>query len=239
MERDELEETLAANGAAGRAARPWIRYLPVVATFAAGLVVTAVVFRIARQGEQGELQAEFFRLADDRITAIHRAIDTNLTVLPAIGALYEASLDVDRDEFAAFVAPLLARHQGIQALKWIPRVSDAERAEFEEGARQAGIGGFRVWERTPAGESIPAQRRGESFPVYYVEPFDSNAQEVGFDVASELTLLEILQRSRDSREITASPRVHIRPQVEQTYGVSIALPKYPEGRTERDAPTAP
>ena len=52
-----------------------------------------------------------------------------------------ASGNVNRESFRRFVAPLLERNAGIQALEWIPRVTAEERSSYEARARADGFDG--------------------------------------------------------------------------------------------------
>lgn len=50
---------------------------------------------------------------------------------------------------------------------------------------------------------VIAEERQEYFPVYYVEPLIGNEAAFGFDLGSNSTRLEALEKSRD----TAAPQV--------------------------------
>jgi signal transduction histidine kinase/DNA-binding NarL/FixJ family response regulator len=120
-----------------------------------------------------------------------------MEVLHAIESLYAARNEVSREEFRAFVAGALARQPELQGLAWDPRVKDADRAKLEAKAGEEGFEGFHFSEQRGPGAMAPAMRRGEYFPVYFMETLEGNAQALGFDVGSETRRREALERARD------------------------------------------
>ena len=56
------------------------------------------------------LRHEFASLADERMVAVRRTIWESAEVLQSTETFFDASEEVRREEFSAFVNPLLARH---------------------------------------------------------------------------------------------------------------------------------
>ena len=128
------------------------------------------------------IEAHFQQQARDRIAAIHREVDAHLLAARSLAALYAASHDVTRQEFHRFASTLLDSIPSLQALEWIPEVSDDERTGYEAGHRAAGDGqSFRITERDPNGRLVPAAVRPRYYPVDYVVPLSGNAIARGFD----------------------------------------------------------
>ena len=165
-----------------------------------------VAFGLLLNIERHEIEEHFQRTARDRVSALESSIDANLEELHNIDSLYEASLEVERHEFRAFVEHALEKHPGIKALEWIPRVPATERLIYEESARQV-FPQFRILERGTEGSMAPANLREEYYPVYYVEPYEGNEAALGFDLASNPTRLEALNKSRDTGQSVATARI--------------------------------
>ena len=207
------------------------RYIPAALTLGAGVVLSIVLFSLIREREQALTQAVFEREASIRVAAIQSGIDRSLEVVESIGGLYAASDKIERRDFRAFVQEPLSRHKDIQALEWVPRVKDSERASYEEAARVDGLDGFQFTERMVQGLMDRAPPQTEYFPVYYVEPLTGNESAMGFDLASSATRLEALERARDSGEIVATGRITLVQGTGEQSGYLIFRPVYRNGAT--------
>lgn len=169
----------------------------------------------------------FYADANERIGSIRREINKHLQTNHALEAFFEASESVTREEFHIFATRLLETRASIQALEWIPRVPHSERARYEAEADEF-VAGFKFTERNKDGALIPAVAGDEYYPVYFVEPNAGNEAALGFNLASEPTRLETLQRARDSGQAAASGRVLLVQQSRQ-YGLLLCMPIYRNG----------
>ena len=204
-------------------------YLPVGLTTGVGLAVSVLVCAIAWNQEQRTIQAEFTRAAENRASALKRGIEINLNELESLGGFFAGSHDVERDEFRAFVRLFMSHRAGIQALEWIPRVPHSRRAEYEQAARRAGFPDFQITDREGQGLMVRAAPRQEYFPVHYVEPYEGNEAALGYDLASNPTRLEALNRSRDTGQMLATARITLVQETTGHYGFLVFLPIYRNG----------
>lgn len=210
--------------------KPYLyRYAPMFFIAIFSIMLTTVVFVVVRGWEREHVQAEFERASEDRILALSRGIELSINEIEALGALFDSSEVVERKEFALFAGKQLPKSPYIQALEWIPRVADRERAEYEERARRDGLAGFQITERKTQGVMVRADRREEYFPVYFVEPYEGNETAVGFDLASDATRLEALNRSRDSGSVVATARITLVQETGEQFGFLIFRPVYSNG----------
>ena len=193
-----------------------------------GLTVFAVL-ALRSQELSNIITVLFERDAQDRITAIQREANEASEVLYHLKALRAASVTVTRNEFETFAASLFHELVGIQALEWIPRVPHAERRAYERAAEADGLIDFRIRERSPEGEMVPASDRDEYFPVYYVVPMEGNEAAVGFDLGSNEARLEALNLARDTGEAVATEPITLVQEMGQQHGFLLFLPIYSDG----------
>jgi len=193
-----------------------------------GLTVFAVL-ALRSQELSNIITVLFERDAQDRITAIQREANEASEVLYHLKALRAASVTVTRNEFETFAASLFHELVGIQALEWIPRVPHAERRAYERAAEADGLIDFRIRERSPEGEMVPASDRDEYFPVYYVVPMEENEAAVGFDLGSNEARLEALNLARDTGEAVATEPITLVQEMGQQHGFLLFLPIYSDG----------
>ena len=209
--------------------RTYVAVLPIAAVLIAGITLTFLAFVTLRNRELSGITAMFERDARDRVSAIERMTDESAEILEHLRSLRESSESVSRDEFDTFASNLLGKLAGIQALEWIPRVPHAERRAYELAAEVDGLVGFRIMERSPEGEMVPASDRDEYFPVYYVVPMEENEAAVGFDLGSNEARLEALNLARDTGEAVATEPITLVQEMGQQHGFLLFLPIYSDG----------
>ncbi|MCH8056170.1 MAG: CHASE domain-containing protein [Deltaproteobacteria bacterium] len=207
----------------------WRTSLPILLVFCVGVVGSVWGFVTIRNAEEKNLSTRFEREAQGLIIAIDRSLEASLDVVWDIQGLYAASHIVERQEFRVFVQPFLARSSEIQALEWIPRVRNVERAQYKEVAQQDEFPQFQITEREVQGGMVRADQREEYFPVYYVEPYEGNEMALGFDLASNPVRLEALHRSRDTGDMAATARIALVQETTSQFGFLAFMPVYRKG----------
>ena len=111
------------------------------------------------------------------------SLDQALDPLYSIKALFETQPDVPREIFSSLIRPWLDRVPSVQALEWVPRVTESQRFFFETLAQEDGLEGFHFKEKS-GDIMVPAGNRDIHYPVYYVVPLEGNEAALGFDLAS-------------------------------------------------------
>ena len=211
-------------------------YAPAVVALIAGTAVSAAAFVGLHHWEGRRIQLEFESAAHDRSLAIAQGAEEHKLVLESLCSFYAASELVTRCEFRKFVSPFLSRPAGIRALAWIPRVSDAKRAEYEEAAQKDGIQRFQFTEMDSQGSARRAAHRPDYFPVYYAESRRGDAAAVGLDLASDETRLEALRRAMDTGEAVATGEISLFQERKNRFGFLIFLPIYSKGMPTETVP---
>ena len=202
------------------------QYVPVVFMLCVGVVMSIIAFITVNSWERDHIDLELRDQAGTEVAALEGRITSIKEVVFGIAELYAASREVERHEFRAYVKGSLARLSEIQALEWIPRVRDSERAAYEEAARRDGITDFQITERKAQGQMMRASRRNEYFPVYYLEPLEGNEAAMGFDIASNPTNRVAVERARDTGKMVATGRITLVQETGKQFGVLILQPIY-------------
>ena len=204
--------------------------VPVALALVIGGAVSLLAFTATRDWEEALETSVFEREAAGHVASLRLGITSTIEVIRSIRAFYDASKEVERTEFRAFVAHELAEeYHAIQALEWIPRVAAADRAAFEEAARADGLAGFGFTEREGQGRMVAAAARAEYFPVYFVEPLAGNEAALGFDLGSNPARLAALEKARDSGETVATGRITLVQETGDQYGFLVFEPIYRKG----------
>lgn len=201
--------------------------LPLLATF----TLVTLFFLLVREREGHRLRGTFEERALSIETTLQVGLGTYLNHLEAMGSFFEASNEVDPDEFAKFTARILTSKPGIQALEWAPRVDSRERALFEKSATASLATPYEIREKDFHGNLIRAADREVHFPVLYALPEQTNRQALGFDLTSESDRGEALKQALLLRApFASSPLQLIQDSVNRT-GILIPAPVFrPDGR---------
>jgi signal transduction histidine kinase len=170
------------------------------------------------------LQREFDDAAGDVASFLGEAIDRHVGAAENAGGLLGgAEVEVSRWAFFEFVRALPDRHPATAALAWLPRVDAARRGVYEGRARADGLFDFRFTEPGADGAPVPARRRAEYFPVYYVEPYPGNEAMLGVDAAAAPDGSALLARLRDGGAASA---VATAPLFGLAAGISVVAPVF-------------
>ena len=196
-----------------------------VVILAVGLFLTALAFNSVRNEEQLAVKEAFLGAVETHVSEISQGLAQSIQLVRSVKAHLQATDYVSRENFRAFVQPLLTQYPGVQAMEWIPRVSAENRDKYEKDA-QRDFPGFRITERLEQGAMVPAKPRPEFFPVYYVEPYKGNEPALGFDMGSSPTRLEVLSRAWDTGNIVATPRVILVQEKAEQFGFLVFNPLY-------------
>jgi len=144
-------------------------------------------------------------------TAVHEKLRTTFTsyldAVASVERFLSSSSHVSRNEFRSFVDYTLKNKPGINGLSWNPIIIQAKRDKFEKTVFEEGFPNFYITERDAEGTLVKAGNRSEYFPVYYIEPINSNMKAFGFDVASNVERRKALFQSRDNANAVATERI--------------------------------
>lgn len=204
--------------------------IPVVAAVVVGVALSIIVSAFSYYAEKKVMQAEFNEDSENLYSALKREIDSNLSALASVQALYYIyGKDVKRSEFRDFTNHLLKQHTSIQALSWIPRVQDLRREAYERAARKEGFPDFHFTENIAQGKMKRSETQMEYFPVYFIEPYKGNEIALGFNLGSNPSLLHALEVARSTGEIRATGRIILVQETMNQFGIIIFAPVYRKG----------
>jgi signal transduction histidine kinase/CHASE1-domain containing sensor protein len=183
------------------------RLLTVAAPLAIGILITFAAFSFTASLDRQRTRLEFEKQATLLASALRTALSVAEDATGTVASFVRLSPTVDRAAFDAFAQDLHSRHPGIQAIEWVPRVTQDALERHEQDVRAQGLAEYRVVEKDAAGHLGKVAPRAEYFPVQFLYPLAGNEAVLGFDLASEATRREAMQRAFQRRAMTVSPRV--------------------------------
>ncbi len=131
-------------------------------------------------------------------------------------------------DFRRFAHEPLARHAELHGLSFIPLVRDVDRDAWERQLTTHVGAPFQITELDDEHRLRPASRRAVYTPIAFVEPLDRNAVALGFDLASETSRCQALERARDTGEPCTTRPVRLVQEMADQLGCLVVLPLYRE-----------
>jgi len=186
-----------------------LAYIPVTAVVCAGVVLSIIIFAVSRQWERRRIRGDLERAARTQVFLFKEQADLHKLELKSVAAFFAGSIEVERVEFSTFVNVFLGVSMDVHSLAWAPRVKRGEVSGYVDAAVGDGLSDFRITERRANGQPVDVGSRAEYFPIFYIEPFKTNASIMGLDIASDSEILEALKGSRRSGRQTATPKLEM------------------------------
>ncbi|MGF1468748.1 MAG: CHASE domain-containing protein [Sandaracinaceae bacterium] len=228
----EKDPSLAYLEEAARRSDRWKRAGLLVAVGAVGLAITGVLAIAAANGERRRAN----RLLRQRARVAQEALAEELreprSVLFNIAGLHYATGNehdpaVRAEQFGRFVEGPLRRYDALEALQWVHRVHADQRADVETAVRERlGVEGFAIREER-GGSLQPAGPRDEYFPIVLSEGRAESG--LGFDLGSEPTRWQLLQRAQATGRAVASGVFRFVEDPDGAPMVALYQPVYGEG----------
>ncbi len=173
---------------------------------AAGAMVTSLVAAGSSELYQRQLRQRFELLANERFSRIEERFEDQTQRLDGLRRFFSYSDEVSQHEYDGYAGPLLLR---TQAYSWLPRVAGAERAAFEQRARDQGIKDFAIRELAADGSLVPAAQRDEYYPVYFTQSQTRLRLPLGFDVNSQGLRHDTLMRALKTGTLAVTPPINL------------------------------
>jgi diguanylate cyclase (GGDEF)-like protein/PAS domain S-box-containing protein len=192
---------------------------------ACGIAATLTGWYVVGRQVEMETRAEFANKAHLAANVVERRIQRYIDLLYGLDALANHEQHLSRLEFQTYVAGLdLGRRlPGVQAVEFIRRVWDEERAKFVAGVRNdrsLTVRGYPNFDIKPEGQ------REEYWVIDYVEPMAGNEAAFGVDLRARSGALAAAQRSRDTGEPTMTGRYRLVQEAGSSYGLVLYLPVF-------------
>jgi PAS domain S-box-containing protein len=197
--------------------------------------IMVLLFIRASHSEEEQLRNRFHQQSKLMASVIKSRFERYNYSVQSIERLFAASQQVNRQDFAAFVANLPSVYPGIRALSWNPLVTQAQRGTYEAAMTAQGFTDFHISERNAAGNFIVAGLRETYTPVTYIEPLSTNRKALGYDVASEPLRRQAMQRASESGQLAMTAPIRLVQDAQQEPGALLFYPVYRHAAAPTDA----
>jgi diguanylate cyclase len=194
-----------------------------------GIAASAIPAFMIVQADDKDAERQFRVLAESRFVVLENGLNEYANRLTAVRALFDSSVEpVTRNEFEAFTRPLLNENAAIATLSWVPRITDAERAEHERKGVLEGLPDYHIKDMGADGKMTVSPGRSEYYPIFYAT-VPKTSPLYGLDLRSETATLAELDRSRDQDRLGFSPTAALVSASGTQGGFLFSLPIYKRG----------
>jgi signal transduction histidine kinase len=231
--------TLVEPGDPARAEGPSLRRQALIAAavLVAGVALSVLgskrLYDLAQERERRAIEEQAAGKAEQVQIAINRALES----LTSVRALHEAYGRFNAEQFSRFVKSDAAFHRGTLALGWVPRVTIAQRADFERGLRPVG-GGARIFEPNGHGMLVPSPPHEDYFPVHFLVSLVDGELLQGMNLTALSWLREPLRTSIVQGRAVAVTRMSAAAGRRDDFVIQAFLPVYHAGSDGNDGGAA-
>ena len=203
-----------------RGNRRWVPYSVLLLSLAA----TAGVAAFVRATAERQDRARFDRASERTRVAVANRMDAYAASLRNITALFQTGGVPNREQFGEYVGrlDLPGHYPGLQGIGFSVRFAAAERQTWADAGVKTIDPSFRLWPEEPP--------RDEYHAILYLEPLDErNRRAIGFDMHSDPARAAAMDAARDAARPTASGKVRLIQETEDTpnqAGFLIYMPLY-------------
>ncbi|MCW8962610.1 MAG: CHASE domain-containing protein [Gammaproteobacteria bacterium] len=213
----------------------WWGYFPVALVASAGLLIAIASFNQSLSWEESQVEIAFSEASQDRILVIQREFRHALGIVEDIASFFEASEVVDRREFRKFVGPALKNQAGIKLLEWVPVVPDEDRPAFIQQAQQS-FPPYRILDIDDSGKLTDSHHHPVYYPVLYIQPYQSNKDMLGLNMADDPGVLALLRKAETARSLQISHGLPINDQAGEKTGIMVVVPVFFKNERSEEAP---
>lgn len=210
-----------------------------------GILITLFAYQRYRDQAWDILSRDFERTASSYGDFVTSMFEHRTEELHSIRRLFDASNEVNRQEFSIFVSDLIENEASFKALMWVPRVNYDQRSSLEKAvSNELGFSyqmrGYSHHRKSSKSASHKTKKNhhkktrkedvapalGFYTPVLYIVPFKKNIGTLGFNISSEKARAATMERAIRKRDIIASERITLIHEDNDPTGFIIVLPVF-------------
>lgn len=202
------------------------------------VILSFTVYQSSLQQQDKAVQREFIAETDKRYNALAHAMQAKLDIARGLQAFFYAQDSVSRSEFKIYAQTILAKHTDIQALNWLPRVTDEQRLEFETAIQAEGFNPFQILDRVPPKQLILAKKQAVYYPIKYSESIYANKIEVLLNAGSTEQSINAIQQITKGSDFSVSFPLNLIQETEHQKGILLFFPIFKQGQHKGFVQTA-
>jgi signal transduction histidine kinase/ActR/RegA family two-component response regulator len=211
----------------GRGAYAWAAALTVLVACASLGESLWFSHTLARRDESVWLKTEALH-AHERVAALGNALRGNVDATYWLAESLSTHAQISESVFEQLADALLWQRPWVLSVRWAPRISDSERADFETVLAERQPGAF-LFEMDAHVRHLPARKKDTYFPIHFAVPRTTNDASLGFDMSSTPERANALDIALRTRSPSMTGDVPLANRLEK-HGVVLAMPVFTRSR---------
>lgn len=172
-----------------------------------GVVITMVLFFVSKEGANERFRREFEHQARLGTSAILDILNERIYDIESLKRYFQSSSEVDRNDFHAYISPILTANNPVQCVGWAPKVVSSKIENFHEYMRNQGYYEYQILELNENGFLSPSLHKPVYTPIAFIEPESIYGGALGFDLSSIPELRVALETATEKRAPVCSEAV--------------------------------
>ncbi len=166
----------------------------------AGLITSGVLYIFVNRSVSNQLKSTFINESESQFNVLKESVDNNSIVVESLERFFASSEYISRTEFSLFTRKLLDYLHGVVSLEYSPKVTDENKNLLIEQTQIDEISDFQIFEFSN-NKRIISPIRDFYYPIYYIEPYESNEHLLGLNIYSEYQLKDSIDTALQTNSL--------------------------------------
>lgn len=180
---------------------PMKKMLPIVLTVVAGVALSVIGMNLTNYKVESDRQIEFDKSVSSVLSRVQNATANQEQVVKNLDGLFAASVQVVRDVFELYSTVPAKSNPYILSIGYASKVTAQDADNFVYYNRSERYYDYQI---------KPSGTRSLYQPISYIVPFEQNAHLSGYDLLSNQTFSEIIQKAQTKKGLVCSPVFNFR-----------------------------
>ncbi|MBL7975244.1 MAG: CHASE domain-containing protein, partial [Candidatus Kapabacteria bacterium] len=177
------------------------KMLPIVLTVVAGVALSVIGMNLTNYKVESDRQIEFDKSVSSVLSRVQNATANQEQVVKNLDGLFAASVQVVRDVFELYSTVPAKSNPYILSIGYASKVTAQDADNFVYYNRSERYYDYQI---------KPSGTRSLYQPISYIVPFEQNAHLSGYDLLSNQTFSEIIQKAQTKKGLVCSPVFNFR-----------------------------
>jgi PAS domain S-box-containing protein len=163
-------------------------------SLSACIILISVAFFWEKQSNEKKIAKTYKQELQSVKSSIEHKLEHIITTSKLLSSYMHQHNSISNDDFLHYTKIALQSNENIVALSWNPLIEDENRALFEDKLSEVHKGKYFISVKDNI-EMKRANKNSFYIPVYLISPIESNEKTIGFDVYSNSTRREALDKA--------------------------------------------
>ena len=173
-----------------------------------GLILSLLGSKFLFEYTHQQQQLWIERNAEAHSEQLQISITSAINTLSSISAFFRVHENINQDRFSRFVESDAAIKTGILALAWVPRITHAQRDQYEKDQNKYLRGYRRITEINGHGLILPAQKRDEYFPIQHLFTNQDTELFIGLNLTAQTSVRKNIDSAIETGNLFSTQAKH-------------------------------